>query len=271
MLQDPSRGQQTRPDIRDYYLLPRTLSEQDRLEFQHYSLYRLLGTHFLAPVERPRVILDVGTGTGIWAKEAARRWTEAKVLTVDSNLALLRRLPRNCQVIRASLLGGLPLEDGISHYTHQRFLAGAIPLPAWDQALEELKRVTALNGWIELVELSDHCLNPGPCTLLVQRWLRQFFLRCDIELSSALELPARLARLGLVPHVRPIAIPLWGLQAGKLFCRDVLQALRHLRTALGAQFGLSPQAMNQVLTELPAEWEQYRTSWLCIAVWAQVI
>lgn len=270
MLNDPDRGQQARPDIHDLYLLPRTASEQDRLEFQHYTLYRLLGTHFLAPVERPRVVLDVGTGTGIWAREAARCWREAAVLTVDSDLTLLRRLPRNCQVIRASLLEGLPIDDGISDYTHQRFLAEAIPLAAWDQVLNELKRVTASTGWIELVELSDHCLNPGPRTLLVQHWLRRLFLCRDIQLSLALELPKLLTALGLVPHVRRIVAPLWGSAIGRLFCCDVLQALLHLQPVLVAQLGLTSQEMAQVLSELPAEWERYKTSWLCIAVWTQV-
>ncbi|MBX5456512.1 MAG: class I SAM-dependent methyltransferase [Thermogemmatispora sp.] len=271
MLNDSHQGQQARPDVHDVYLLPRTASEQDRLEFQHYTLYRLLGTHFLAPVEHPRVILDVGTGTGIWAKEAARRWREAAVLTIDSNLALLRRLPRNCRVTRASLLEGLPVDDGVSDYTHQRFLAEAIPLEAWDQVLKELRRVTAIAGWIEFVELSDHCLNPGPRTLLVQHWLRRLFLCQGIQLSLVLGLPERLMKLGLIPQVREIVAPLWGSQIGKLCCCDVLQALRHLLPVLVDHLGLTPQEITQVLSELPTEWERYRTSWLCIAIWTQVL
>nr|BBH95935.1 hypothetical protein KTA_41340 [Thermogemmatispora argillosa] len=271
MLNNHYQDEQARPDVQDCYLLPRTLGEQDRLEFQHYTFYRLLGTHFLAPVEHPRVIVDVGTGTGIWAKEAARCWPQSSVVTVDSNLTLLRKLPRNCRALRASLLEGLPLEDGISDYTHQRFLAEAIPLTAWRQALTELKRVTALAGWIELVELSDQCLNPGPRTLQIQHWLRRLFLGHGIQLSFALELPERFAELGLVPQVREIIAPLWGAQTGKLFCRDVVQALQHLQPLLTRHLGLAPAEVAQALSELPGEWERYRTGWLCIAIWAQVV
>ncbi|MBX5449438.1 class I SAM-dependent methyltransferase [Thermogemmatispora sp.] len=265
------QDEQAQPEVQDCYLLPRTLSEQDRLEFQHYTFYRLLGTHFLAPVECPRIIVDVGTGTGIWAKEAARRWAQAHVLTVDSNLTLLRKLPRNCRVLQASLLEGLPLADGISDYTHQRFLAEAIPLTAWRRALTELRRVTALSGWIELVELSDQCLNPGPQTLQMQYWLRRLFLCHDIQLSFALELPERFTELGLVPQVRKIVAPLWGSQIGKLFCCDVLQALQHLQPMFTQYLGLAPEEVAQALSELPEEWERYRTSWLCIAIWTQVL
>ena len=48
--------------------------ERDRLDLNH-ELYRIEmgGKFFLSPLEklRPQRILDVGTGTGIWATEMA--------------------------------------------------------------------------------------------------------------------------------------------------------------------------------------------------------
>lgn len=45
--------------------------EQDRLDFQHAALTLLLnGNLFLAPLSQvPETVLDVATGTGIWAIE----------------------------------------------------------------------------------------------------------------------------------------------------------------------------------------------------------
>ncbi|RAQ95831.1 class I SAM-dependent methyltransferase [Thermogemmatispora tikiterensis] len=53
------------------YLLPKDPLEDQRLNYQHHALYRTLSNHSLAPLapERTRTILDVGTGTGIWAFE----------------------------------------------------------------------------------------------------------------------------------------------------------------------------------------------------------
>jgi SAM-dependent methyltransferase len=265
------RAESAQIDAGDHYLLPRNLCEQDRLEFQHYALYRLLGTHFLAPVEQPRTVLDVGTGTGIWAKEAARRWSEARVLALDCNLSLLRRLPPNCRAIRRNVLQGTALEDGCSDYTHQRFLGAAIPLAAWEGLLNELLRVTAPGGWIELLELSDECLRPGPQTLLVQHWMQAFSRRRQIELAFALELPERLEMLGLKPAVALIEAPLWqAAKAGRLFQRDTLQALQGLTPFLAEVAGMTPAELERLINTLPAEWERYQTCWRCIAAWVQL-
>jgi len=56
------------------YLLPKDALEDQRLNYQHYVLYRTISNHYLAPLtpESVHTILDVGTGTGIWPAEMAR-------------------------------------------------------------------------------------------------------------------------------------------------------------------------------------------------------
>jgi ubiquinone/menaquinone biosynthesis C-methylase UbiE len=45
-------------------------AEQDRLDMQHAAMLHLLGGNlYLAPVKDPKFVLDVATGTGIWALE----------------------------------------------------------------------------------------------------------------------------------------------------------------------------------------------------------
>jgi ubiquinone/menaquinone biosynthesis C-methylase UbiE len=45
-------------------------AEQDRLDFQHTALTILIGDKLgLAPVDSPEHVLDIATGTGIWAIE----------------------------------------------------------------------------------------------------------------------------------------------------------------------------------------------------------
>lgn len=52
------------------YPIPGDDQEQDREDMKHAMMLELMdGELFYAPVEDPQSILDVGTGTGIWAIE----------------------------------------------------------------------------------------------------------------------------------------------------------------------------------------------------------
>jgi hypothetical protein len=55
------------------YVLPNDAEEQNRLDMQHQMILRLLeGRIHLAPIKNVRNVLDIGTGTGIWAIEFAK-------------------------------------------------------------------------------------------------------------------------------------------------------------------------------------------------------
>ena len=58
--------------------------EQDRLDLQHHVITLLLnGELHLAPLESPKRILDLGTGTGLWAIEMADSFPNATVIGTD--------------------------------------------------------------------------------------------------------------------------------------------------------------------------------------------
>lgn len=42
---------------------------------------------FYAPVERPHNILDIGTGTGVWAREVADKFPSCKLLLLEHGIA----------------------------------------------------------------------------------------------------------------------------------------------------------------------------------------
>ncbi|KAK6531748.1 hypothetical protein TWF694_002919 [Orbilia ellipsospora] len=51
--------------------------------FHHIFMLRLKGKLFLAPIEHPQKIMDVGTGTGIWAMQVAEEFEGAAVMGND--------------------------------------------------------------------------------------------------------------------------------------------------------------------------------------------
>ncbi|KAJ4391238.1 hypothetical protein N0V93_004855 [Gnomoniopsis smithogilvyi] len=85
------------------YLLPNDGEEQDRLDLQHHQwLLMLEGRLSLAPfVSDPPEVLDIGTGTGIWAKQFARKHQGSNVIGTDLSLIQTNvNLPANCSFVR---------------------------------------------------------------------------------------------------------------------------------------------------------------------------
>ena len=59
------RGRRYRIDVP--YALPKDALEEERINFQHYALSKLLGGNYQAPIDHSvSRILDVGTGTAQW-------------------------------------------------------------------------------------------------------------------------------------------------------------------------------------------------------------
>ncbi|RDW69689.1 hypothetical protein BP6252_08709 [Coleophoma cylindrospora] len=84
------------------YLLPNDLLEQDRLSIQHNLFVLTLENKlFFAPVESPRTVLDIGTGTGNWAIDYAVQNPEVKVIGTDLSAIQPEWVPENCSFLIA--------------------------------------------------------------------------------------------------------------------------------------------------------------------------
>ncbi|KAF8241273.1 hypothetical protein K440DRAFT_474769, partial [Wilcoxina mikolae CBS 423.85] len=52
---------------------------------------------YLAPLKDPQRILDVGTGTGIWAVDVADKYPAAEVIGADLRYVTPAWIPPNCK------------------------------------------------------------------------------------------------------------------------------------------------------------------------------
>ncbi len=186
------------------YLLPKDPLEDQRLNYQHHALARTLSNHYLAPLAPgTRTILDVGTGTGIWAFEMQALFPHALIVGVDVSLASMTQpVPPPCLFVRANILEGLPFPDEQFTYTHQRLLVAAIPAQAWPGVVCELVRVTRPGGWIELLELSDGIQPAGPATRLLLDWFAD-----DSQQLEAVPVTTR----SLAPVRTRSPVPTWSM------------------------------------------------------------
>ncbi|KAL1970966.1 hypothetical protein VTN77DRAFT_2800 [Rasamsonia byssochlamydoides] len=80
------------------YIVPNDEKEQDRMDLVHHIYLLLLGGElFLSPIdEKPQRVLDLGTGTGIWAIQFADEYPSAQVIGNDLSPIQPPWVPPNC-------------------------------------------------------------------------------------------------------------------------------------------------------------------------------
>ncbi|KAB8270214.1 S-adenosyl-L-methionine-dependent methyltransferase [Aspergillus minisclerotigenes] len=108
------------------YALPNDEEEQDRMDLLHH-IYSLIldGEIHLAPIKNPQRVLDIGTGTGIWAVDFADQYQSSEVIGNDLSPIQPRWVPPNCQFE----IDDFESEWSYAHpfdYIHGRELAGSI-------------------------------------------------------------------------------------------------------------------------------------------------
>ncbi|KAK2871771.1 hypothetical protein FQN49_002853 [Arthroderma sp. PD_2] len=119
----------------------------------HMYLLTLDGKLHLAPISNPQEILDVGTGTGIWAIDMADEYASAKVTGVDLSPTQPSFLPPNCtfEVDDVTLC---PWTYPQNHFDfiHVREMFGCIP--DWDEFFQQCFQCMKPGAYIEIVEHS---------------------------------------------------------------------------------------------------------------------
>ena len=218
------------------YALPQDSAEVNRLDFQHYLLRYAFHGNFAAPLDSPHAILDVGCGTGRWAREMAQTFPVARVAGLDINPPSADAgsagpaRPGDFTFMLGNVLEGLPFPDAMFDYTHMRLMFLAIPADRWEFVARELIRVTRPGGWVELVEAGPE-EHGGPDLDQLLAWGTEMLQRRGIDADYGRHIDdllqrARLAQVGS----RDLAIPLgaWGERVGKMMETDFFSGIRAL-------------------------------------------
>lgn len=262
------------------YLLPKDMEETSRLDFQHYVIRYALKGNYAAPLSSPRTILDVGTGTGRWAREIAELFPNANVIGSDvveppadklSSQGGYDPRPPNYTFVAANVLEGLPFADASFDFVHQRLLFLAVPADRWPNVVQELARVTAPGGWVELVE-SGLLVNPGPATSTYEGWTQALGRRRGIDMAVTPMVGGYLDAAGLVnTQRRTIEIPLgrWGGRLGQMMAQNIFAAFQSVRPALLGQGITTEQEYNRIMGALMEEWERQHSTTPFYVSWGQ--
>src|SRR5579884_615547 len=256
------------------YLFPRHPDEVDRLDLQHFALREALGANFLAPVESPVRVLDVGTGTGQWGFEVGHQFPGALVVGFD----LVRGKPDHppgYRQVRGNLLQGLPFRDGVFDFVHQRLLTWGIPIETWPGAVQELVRVTRPGGWVDLVETLAKPRQIGPATdHLFELVFRELATVLGLDTKGVVfrSLDGYLQDVGLQSVARrEIALPVgeWGGRVGSFLATDFRSGAVRLIEALRARSIHAAHEASALLQEAMDEIEQHRTVWPLVVAYGR--
>ncbi|KAI1309666.1 S-adenosyl-L-methionine-dependent methyltransferase [Xylaria venustula] len=153
------------------YLLPNDEGEQKRLDYQHQLYTAVLnGKLFISPIgDRLRHVLDVGTGTGIWAVEVGLEHPGAQVTGIDLSPIQPSYAPPNVNFEICDA------EDEWSFrapfdLVHMRAMVTCFKNPR--TIFEEAYRSLAPGGFIELRDpiLPFYFMTPPPEGCALQEW-----------------------------------------------------------------------------------------------------
>lgn len=133
------------------YFFPNDEIEQDRLDIIHHMTDLVLdGELFLAPIDsHPQRILDLGTGTGIWAIDVGDKYPSAEVLGNDLSPIQPNLVPPNVRFevddIEEDWMYTTPFD-----FIHARYLAAAIQ--DWPRLFRQAYEHLRPGGWAEFCD-----------------------------------------------------------------------------------------------------------------------
>ena len=254
------------------YPLPRDLEEMNRLDFQHYLLRTALQGNYAAPINAPTSILDVGTGTGRWAREMAQLFPNATVVGMDvatppTEDTMAETPPAKYTFVAGNVLEGLAFDDGSFDFTHMRFLISAVPRDRWPFVVQELARVTRPGGWVESVEPAP-LAEAGPAVAQLMQLADTLFARRGIymnpqERANVGELMRASGLTDVVTRVIKLPVGKYGERLGSLMATDTFAAYRSLGGLVASQGFMTQEQFDTLFAQAQAEVDSPR--YRCVA------
>ncbi|KAK1708926.1 methyltransferase domain-containing protein [Colletotrichum acutatum] len=164
------------------YNFPNDEREMDRLDLSHLVVVKTIGNRFfLAPVdtETTHRILDVGTGTGIWAIEVADLFPTAEIIGNDLSPIQPEWVPPNVK-FEVDDVECAWIVNKKYDFIFSRGMAASIG--DWPRLVRRIYENLAPNGWAEFEDMSViYGCDDGTVTedLALMKWARLFAEACQ--------------------------------------------------------------------------------------------
>ncbi|KAF5487596.1 Secondary metabolism regulator LAE1 [Colletotrichum siamense] len=138
------------------YHFPNDEPEQERENMKHHMIVALCDSKLHnAPINSPQKILDIGTGTGIWAIEMGETYPEADVEGIDLSPIQPQFVPPNVRfIVDDAEARWLYANDSVD-YIHLRHMAPSIK--DWPKLLSQAYRALKPGAWLEIQDIVPEC------------------------------------------------------------------------------------------------------------------
>ncbi|KAL1994794.1 hypothetical protein VTN49DRAFT_981 [Thermomyces lanuginosus] len=130
------------------YLLPNDESENDRLDMAHEMCLQVLDRKlYLAPIKKPQRVIDLATGTGLWAIDFADQHPDAEVIGCDLSPIQPTLVPPNVKFLVDDIESEWAYEDKPFDFIHARYLA--VSIRDFAKLIKQCYRSVKPGGWVE--------------------------------------------------------------------------------------------------------------------------
>ncbi|KAF4450828.1 hypothetical protein F53441_6099 [Fusarium austroafricanum] len=138
------------------YNFPNDDIEQEREDMKHAMVKLLSGQklHFAPLDDNPQNVLDIGTGTGIWAIEMGEQYPSANVLGIDLSPIQPTWLPPNVHFMVDDVESPWLHSQDHFDYIHSRHTVQGIK--DWPQLFSNALQHIKPGGWMELQEIHHY-------------------------------------------------------------------------------------------------------------------
>ncbi|RPA82441.1 S-adenosyl-L-methionine-dependent methyltransferase [Ascobolus immersus RN42] len=135
------------------YLLPNDEKEQERLDLTHH-MYRIMlkGELFKAPIKKPKRVLDLGTGTGVWAIDFGDLFPDAEVIGTDLSPIQSTWVPPNVKFQIDDFEEDWNFEQPFD-YIHARHLVGSVK--DWPRFMKQIYDNLVPGGYFEIMDFDN--------------------------------------------------------------------------------------------------------------------
>ena len=173
---------------------------------------------FLAPLnDDPGEVLDVGTGTGIWAIDFADQFPSASVTGTDISAIQPPWVPPNCRFVIDDCVLDWTWPPNHFDFVHLRAMYGCIP--DWEAFYRKVFHHLRPGGWFEDVEMdvkieSDHVAIPADH--IFNQWADLFYkggemIGRSFDIAQGHTMRELMEKVGFVDvYERKVKIPLHG-------------------------------------------------------------
>lgn len=135
------------------YWGPNDNVQNEALDIAHHMMYLALDNRlYLAPLDNPQKVLDVATGTGIWAIDFADENPSAEVIGTELSPIQPSWVPPNCKFELDNAEAEWTYNDNSFDYIHVRGLLGCVQ--DWEKFYRNVYRCLKPGGWFEHHEFS---------------------------------------------------------------------------------------------------------------------